>query len=56
MIDGKGSVSNILVKESTVKDKGLESCAIEAIKNWRFPSPKGDGLVKVELAFNFSIE
>ena len=56
LIDGKGSVSNILVKESTVKDKGLESCAIEAIKNWRFPSPKGDGLVKVELAFNFSIE
>ena len=56
LIDDKGFVSKVLVKESTVKDKELESCAIDAIKSWRFPSPKEGGMVRVEQTFKFSIE
>lgn len=56
LIDDKGSVTKALIKETTLKNKTVESCVVDTIKQLHFPSPKGDGLVKVELAFNFSIE
>lgn len=56
LIDDKGSVTKALIKETTLKNKTVESCVVDTIKQLHFPAPKGDGLVKVEQTFNFSIE
>jgi len=55
LISPQGSVSNAVVKESTIKNKNVENCVINSIKFWRFPSPKGGGAVKIEYPFVFDL-
>ena len=54
LIDDKGSVPKALIKETTLKNKTVESCIIDAVKQWRFPAPKDGGMVQVELPFEFA--
>lgn len=55
VITPQGSVSSAIVKETTMKNKNVEACLTNAIKFWRFQSPKGGGSVLVEYPFVFEI-
>lgn len=52
VISPEGDVATALVKESTMKNKKVETCMINSIKKLRFPKPK-DGLVHVDYPFVF---
>ncbi len=54
IITAQGSVSKTKIKESTMKNKDVEKCIVNAIGYWRFPMPKGGGEVLVEFPFEFS--
>ena len=51
LISPQGSVTKALVKESTIKNKNVENCVANSVKYWRFPAPKGGGIVAIEYPF-----
>ncbi len=51
VISPTGSVMSAKVVRSTLKDKDLEGCIENKILTWRFPAPKGGGVVKVNYPF-----
>ena len=53
LISPQGAVTKALVKESTIKNKNVENCVVNSIKFWRFPAPKGGGIVQIEYPFVF---
>ena len=53
IIAGNGSVTKALVKETTMKNKNVETCITNSIMHWRFPAPKGGGMAQVEYPFDF---
>ena len=55
IISPQGAVTKALVKESTIKNKAVEDCVINSIKFWRFPVPKGGGMVQIEYPFVFEL-
>ena len=55
IISPQGVVSKALVKESTIKNKAVEDCVVNSIKFWRFPVPKGGGMVQIEYPFVFEL-
>ncbi len=55
LISPQGAVTKALVKESTIKNKNVENCVINSIKFWRFPQPKGGGIVQIEYPFVFEL-
>lgn len=55
IISPQGAVSKALVKESTIKNKAVENCVVNSIKFWRFPVPKGGGMVQIEYPFVFEL-
>jgi TonB family protein len=54
IISPQGKVEKVSVKESSFAHKELEDCFVHAIELWRFPAPKGGGMVK--LTYPFAIE
>ncbi len=54
VIDGKGVVSSSVVKTNTVPDTAVSRCVAKAVKRWKFPKPRGGGLVTVTYPFNLS--
>jgi|GEM_PF-4592368 len=49
-----GSVASAAVASSTLNNASVESCITKKIKRWKFPQPKGGGIVVVKYPFNFS--
>ena len=55
LVSPQGTVTSALVKETTLKNKNVESCVTNSIKFWRFPAPRGGGIAKVEYPFVFEM-
>lgn len=53
VIGPEGAVSASSVAQSTVNDAELEACVIGRVRTWRFPTPKGAGVVVVTYPFVF---
>lgn len=53
-IAANGSVMTAAVTESTMADAQVESCVVSRVKRWRFPAPKGGGIVVVNYPFLFT--
>lgn len=53
VINGNGSVSRATVASTTMKNKQVEGCIASKIRTWRFPKPKGGGIVIVNYPFVF---
>jgi hypothetical protein len=51
VISPTGSVMSSRVISSTLGDKELEGCIEKKVLTWRFPAPKGGGVVKVNYPF-----
>lgn len=52
-ISGTGSVQSSNVTESTLGNAEVERCITAKIRTWRFPKPKGGGIVIVKYPFIF---
>lgn len=52
-ISGSGQVIAAKVEETTMNDAAVENCLVGKIKRWRFPEPKGGGIVVVKYPFVF---
>lgn len=50
-----GSVAKVYVTSTTLKNKNVENCLVNSIKFWRFPTPKGGGMVQVNYPFVFEV-
>lgn len=55
LISPQGMVTKALVKETTMKNKTVEDCIKNSILHWRFPAPKGGGIVQIEYPFVFEM-
>jgi TonB family protein len=53
IINQEGAVVSSEVVESTVRNEGMESCIVKNVRSWRFPKPKGGGVVAVTYPFIF---
>jgi len=53
IIAATGLVSNSQVEESTMKNAKVEQCIVQKVRGWRFPKPKGGGIVIVTYPFIF---
>jgi TonB family protein len=53
-IDPTGAVSDASVTESTLGNSTAESCMLSRIRRWKFPEPKGGGVVAVTYPWLFS--
>ncbi len=50
-ISASGSVQSAQVSESTLKNRAVEQCITARIRTWKFPKPKGGGIVIVKYPF-----
>jgi len=41
------------VRQSTMKNKAVEDCIASRVKRFKFPAPKGGGIVEVSYPFIF---
>ena len=48
-----GAVNTAEVGDDEVHSETLSRCLVSAVKSWRFPKPRGGGVVKVNYPFNF---
>lgn len=53
-IDPTGAVSEASVSETTLNNSSAENCMLRRIRRWRFPEPKGGGVVAVTYPWLFS--
>lgn len=53
-IDPTGAVSDATVSESTLGNAKAEQCMLSRIRRWKFPEPKGGGVVAVTYPWLFS--
>lgn len=53
-IQPDGTVANLNSSSKDIKENALHNCVRERINQWRFPSPKGGGVVHVKYPFVFS--
>lgn len=51
VISGSGSVQSSSVADSSLKNKSVENCISRKIRTWKFPKPKGGGIVVVNYPF-----
>ena len=54
LISPQGDVTKAIVKETSLKNQTVEQCLIKSVNHWRFPAPKGGGIVGVEYPFVFN--
>ena len=54
-IDTLGNVANAAIASDTMNSAEVSSCIVKSVKGWRFPSPKGGGLVVVSYPFLFEV-
>ncbi|MFP2907305.1 TonB family protein [Pyxidicoccus sp. 3LFB2] len=55
-IANDGTVPRCAVEKTTAHDVPLEDCIVERVKTWRFPPPRGDGIVTVSYPFVFQMK
>ena len=53
-IDPAGAVSEANVTETTLNSSAAENCMLSRIRRWKFPEPKGGGVVAVTYPWLFS--
>ncbi len=53
IITATGSVASSNVASSTASNADLETCVAGRVRTWKFPEPKGGGVVVVTYPFNF---
>jgi TonB family protein len=53
-IDPAGAVSDASVTETTLNNGTAENCMLSRIRRWKFPEPKGGGVVAVTYPWLFS--
>ncbi|QSQ26867.1 TonB family protein [Pyxidicoccus parkwayensis] len=53
-IDPTGAVSDANVSETTLNNSKAEQCMLSRIRRWKFPEPKGGGVVSVTYPWIFS--
>jgi TonB family protein len=53
-IDPTGAVSEATVTETTLNNSTAENCMLSRIRRWKFPEPKGGGVVAVTYPWLFS--
>ena len=53
VIAATGRVLSASIEESSMGNKAVESCIVRRVRTWRFPTPKGGGVVKVRYPFVF---
>lgn len=53
-IDPAGAVSEANVTETTLNNSSAEQCMLSRIRRWKFPEPKGGGVVAVTYPWLFS--
>jgi hypothetical protein len=53
MIDGTGRVGEALVQQTTMSSEPVESCMVNHVRRWQFPSPQGGGTVQVTYPYVF---
>ncbi|NVB37868.1 DUF2330 domain-containing protein [Pseudenhygromyxa sp. WMMC2535] len=53
-IDALGEVSKSELVRSTLKDEDVGACVAKRIERWRFPKPKGGGVVTVSQGFDLT--
>lgn len=51
VIANSGEVVSAKVEETTIDDSEFDQCLVQRIRQWRFPSPKGGGIVRVSYPF-----
>lgn len=51
VISGQGTVSTAKVDQTTLNNAAVEQCITQKIRTWRFPKPKGGGIVIVNYPF-----
>ncbi|WP_434344838.1 TonB family protein [Myxococcus virescens] len=54
VIDPTGAVSDASVAETTLNNAAAERCMLSRIRRWKFPEPKGGGVVSVTYPWLFS--
>lgn len=52
-IDASGAISDAQVAESGVDNTNVEACMLERIRRWKFPEPKGGGVVVITFPWVF---
>ncbi|HJL18232.1 MAG TPA: AgmX/PglI C-terminal domain-containing protein, partial [Sandaracinaceae bacterium LLY-WYZ-13_1] len=52
-ISPEGRVRTARVSASTLNDAAVERCVVRQVRRWRFPPPRGGGLVRVNYPFVF---
>ncbi len=53
VIDGGGKVADALVQQTTMASEPVETCILNHVKRWQFPSPQGGGTVQVTYPYVF---
>jgi len=53
IIAATGRVSNSSLAQTTMNNAAMEGCIISKVRGWRFPKPKGGGIVIVNYPFVF---
>lgn len=53
VISAQGSVSRVDIKEASLQNAEVHRCIQAKIRTWRFPKPKGGGIVIVKYPFIF---
>ncbi len=56
VIDMSGKVAGSKVSKTTMNNKAVEDCIALRVQRWRFPQPKGGGIVRVNYPFTFVSE
>ncbi len=51
IISGKGTVTMAKVDQTTLNNAAVEQCICQKIRTWKFPKPKGGGIVVVKYPF-----
>ncbi|MDP3235116.1 MAG: AgmX/PglI C-terminal domain-containing protein [Myxococcales bacterium] len=52
-IDATGSIADAVVAESGIDNANVEACMLERIRRWKFPEPKGGGVVVITFPWVF---
>jgi TonB family protein len=53
-ISGRGQVIASVLQSSTLANRAVETCTVNAVRRWEFPQPQGGGLVMVSYPFLFT--
>jgi hypothetical protein len=54
LVGNEGKVSEAVVKETTLKNEGVEKCLLDNLTKLQFPKPDGETGVRVAFPFNFN--